>query len=167
MMPRRNTFPSGINLNRPRHIRRRRRHTPRASRVHPRHLPDPRHALLARSLLTFADRRHLDIGVSSRAAGRVTLDFSNRVNVVDGLVLGLHEWPVAVLLVVAEGEEADDDHEPIEVVGENGADCGGVLPAENGVEDAPAAAAVDFGVAALKRRCVRHGDSVAKVVDLR
>jgi len=60
---------------------------------------------------------------------------------------------VAVLFVVAEGEEADDDHEPVEVVREDGTDCGGVFPAEDGVEDAPAAATVDFGVAALEVMC--------------
>ena len=60
---------------------------------------------------------------------------------------------MAVLFVVAEGEEADDDHEPVEVVREDGTDCGGVFPAEDGVEDAPAAATVDFGVAALEAMC--------------
>lgn len=68
-----------------------------------------------------------------------------------GELLGLAagERPVA-LLVANHGEEARGDGDPVEVVGDDGADGGRVLPAEDGVEDAPEAASVEVGVAALR-----------------
>lgn len=53
--------------------------------------------------------------------------------------LGLEEGVVALGLLEAHGGEAGHDKEPIEVVRDDGAVGGRVLPAENGVEDAPAA----------------------------
>lgn len=67
--------------------------------------------------------------------------------VIHVLVL-LRKGPVA-LLVADHGEEARGDSDPVQVVGDDGADRGGVLPAEDGVEDSPEAAAVEIGVAAL------------------
>lgn len=48
-------------------------------------------------------------------------------------------------LAEAHGEEATDDSDPVDVVGNDGAVRGRVVPAKNGVEDAPAAAAVELG----------------------
>ena len=56
---------------------------------------------------------------------------------------------MSLCLFEAEEEEADDHGEPVHVVADDGAVGGAVLPAEDRVEDAPAAAAVEFWVAVL------------------
>jgi hypothetical protein len=56
---------------------------------------------------------------------------------------------VSLLLIVDHRCVGDDDSNPVEVIREDGSIGGGVLPAEKGVEDAPAAAPVQFGVTAL------------------
>lgn len=63
--------------------------------------------------------------------------------------VGLVEGP-ARLFAAGHGGEAQGDGDPVEVVRDDGADGGRVLPAEDGVEDAPDAAAVEVGVAALR-----------------
>lgn len=50
---------------------------------------------------------------------------------------------------VAHEEETDDDNDPVDVVRNDGSVRGRVLPAEDGVEDTPAAASVEFWVAVL------------------
>lgn len=45
----------------------------------------------------------------------------------------------------AKVQEPDDNNEPVNVVGDDGAVCGAVLPAEQGVEDTPTAVAVIAG----------------------
>jgi len=52
-------------------------------------------------------------------------------------------------LAVAHGEKSDDDGPPVDVVRDDGAVGGRVLPAQEAVEDSPAAAAVDIWAAAL------------------
>jgi hypothetical protein len=71
--------------------------------------------------------------------------------VVGGLFFRLGRLLAAevALLLDAQVKEAERDGDPVQVVGEDGADGGGVLPAKDGVEDAPEAAAVEVGVAAL------------------
>lgn len=72
-------------------------------------------------------------------------------------LLGLEEREVPLRLLEAHNHEADDDGDPVAVVGDDGAVGGRVLPAEDRVEDAPSAAAVEFGVAELRglvRFCV-------------
>jgi hypothetical protein len=53
------------------------------------------------------------------------------------------------LLLDAKVQEAERDGDPVQVVREDGADGGRVLPSKDGVENTPEAAAVEVGVAAL------------------
>lgn len=50
---------------------------------------------------------------------------------------------------VAHDQEAENDEDPVHVVRDDGAVGRGVLPPQDGVEDAPAAAAVELWVAEL------------------
>ena len=63
--------------------------------------------------------------------------------------LGLHERIAAVSLVEAHDDETSHDAEPVEVVGDDRTVSGGVGPAENGVEDTPAAVVSTLRSAAL------------------
>jgi hypothetical protein len=56
---------------------------------------------------------------------------------------------VSSLLIVAHSEESNDDRKPVNIVGNDGAICCRVRPAEQGIEDAPSAATIDLRVAAL------------------
>lgn len=78
-----------------------------------------------------------------------------------------HERVVPLCLPEAHEDEGSNDENPVEVIGQDGTVGGSVVPSEDGVEDAPAAAAVEFGGAALWRggtglagvemSCVRKG----------
>lgn len=70
---------------------------------------------------------------------------------------------MTMLIIVSHSKESNDDGKPEEVVGDDGAVSGGVLPAEDGVENPPSASSVDIGVTALYR--IRHGtiSSTAKI----
>lgn len=46
-------------------------------------------------------------------------------------------------------QKCGNDKDPVDVVGDDGAVGGCVVPAEDGVEDTPAAAAVELGTATL------------------
>lgn len=63
--------------------------------------------------------------------------------------LGLLEGPSSLCLVEPDEDEGGHDEEPVEVVRDDGAVGGGICPAEDGLEDAPAAVVGDVGVAAL------------------
>ena len=52
-------------------------------------------------------------------------------------------------LLVEEAADGDDQGEPVDVVGDDGAVGGRVGPAEDSLEDAPAAIVGHIGVAAL------------------
>jgi hypothetical protein len=52
----------------------------------------------------------------------------------------------------SKSQESNDDGDPVKVVREHGTVGGGVGPSEQGVENAPSAAAVQLGVAALLGR---------------
>ena len=98
------------------------------------------HALLLRVAVASLEGRrriHLRVGLVAAVAGAEAREVLGRVAV------------LAALLEVAHEDEGDDDEDPVEVVGEDGADGGGVGPAQEGVEDAPAAAAVELRVAAV------------------
>lgn len=56
--------------------------------------------------------------------------------------LGLHEWEVAFLFLVAHEKEADDHGDPVHIVRDDRTVRGGVLPSENGVEDTPSTATI-------------------------
>ena len=64
-------------------------------------------------------------------------------------VFALHQRPVTLLLIIAHCEEGNDDCNPIKIVRQDGTKSGRVLPSENGVEDSPSSATIDFGIAAL------------------
>lgn len=59
--------------------------------------------------------------------------------------LGLHEWPVALGFLESHEDETSYYKDPVDVVGNDRAVGGGVLPTENGVEDTPAAVAGGSG----------------------
>ena len=63
--------------------------------------------------------------------------------------LSLHERPVALHLMVPHGEEHGNDEDPVHVVGNDRAVRGRVSPAQNGIEEAPTATAVQLRAAAL------------------
>lgn len=63
--------------------------------------------------------------------------------------LARHQRPVTFHLTVPHDEKRDDDTQPVQVIREDGAIRGRVCPAEDGVEEAPAATAVVVGAAAL------------------
>lgn len=65
--------------------------------------------------------------------------------------LGLHEWPVALDLLVPHDDEPSNDCDPVEAVGNHGAVGSGVIPAQDGLEDSPAATTVQVRRAALRR----------------
>lgn len=67
-----------------------------------------------------------------------------------GLGLGLHERPVALDLPEPHDEEARDDKDPVHVVRDDAAVGRRVVPAKDGIEEAPAAATVQLGTTALK-----------------
>lgn len=56
---------------------------------------------------------------------------------------------MAFLFIVPHAEECNDHNEPIEVVRKDTSVCRRVLPAEDGVENAPTAATVELRVAAV------------------
>ncbi len=56
---------------------------------------------------------------------------------------------MTVDFLVTHEQEAADDGNPVDVVGDDGTVGGAVLPAEDGVEDTPAATTVEFWVAIL------------------
>lgn len=58
---------------------------------------------------------------------------------------------MVVLLVVTHGEKCNNDDDPVEVVGKDRAVRGRVGPAKEGIEDAPTASAINFGVVTLRR----------------
>lgn len=62
---------------------------------------------------------------------------------------GREDAQIAVALLVSHGHEGQDDHKPVNVIGDDGTDRGGVLPAKDGVEDTPASASVYLWVAAV------------------
>lgn len=64
--------------------------------------------------------------------------------------LGLQQWPVPLNLAISHGQECQDHNEPVEVVRDDGAVCCRVGPSEDGIEEAPASAAIEFGAAALR-----------------
>jgi hypothetical protein len=66
-----------------------------------------------------------------------------------GALLWLHQWPVALCLVVAQCKEAANDSDPVYVIGDNRAVSSGVLPSENGVEDTPSTTTVQLRVTKL------------------
>lgn len=66
-----------------------------------------------------------------------------------GVGLGLQEGEVALCLLVAHQDEADNNGNPVDVVGDYGAIGCTVLPAEDGVKDTPSTASVEFGVTVL------------------
>lgn len=65
---------------------------------------------------------------------------------------GLHERPPSLDLLEAQKNQPGHDEDPVDVVGDDRAVGGRVVPAQDGVEDAPAAAAVQLGIAALETR---------------
>lgn len=66
-----------------------------------------------------------------------------------GDLLGLHQRPVALDLLVAHDDKVRHDTQPIQVVRDDGAVRSRVCPAENGVEESPASTTVVIGAAAL------------------
>lgn len=95
-----------------------------------------------RLLLGFGSLTTLAIGwpsVDTRLAARLRRD-----------LLGLHEGPMALDLSEPHHDEAGDDEDPIDVVGDDGAVRAGVIPAQNGVEDTPASSPIELGAAALQ-----------------
>lgn len=56
---------------------------------------------------------------------------------------------MAVLLLKPQDPDSCNDRDPIEVIRYNRAVGSGVIPAEDGVENAPAASTVEFGTTAL------------------
>lgn len=65
------------------------------------------------------------------------------------LALALQQRPVSVILLVGHGRELSNHKDPVQVVRKNGTVCGRVVPAQDGVEDGPAASAVKLRVTAL------------------
>ena len=60
-----------------------------------------------------------------------------------------------MLLLERQEQEAHGYGNPVDVVGDDRAVGGRVVPAEDGVEDTPAAAAVELGAAALEELVIR------------
>lgn len=56
---------------------------------------------------------------------------------------------MALDFLVAHGEETEHDADPVQVVGDNRAVGGAVLPTEDGVENTPASTAVELRVCEL------------------
>ena len=64
--------------------------------------------------------------------------------------LGAHQWKMALRFLVSHEEEHADDSDPIDVIRNDVTVGRGVLPAENGVEDAPSATTVQFWIGELE-----------------
>lgn len=63
--------------------------------------------------------------------------------------LGFQEWEMTTLLVKAKRAKCHNHSQPVQVIGDDRTVCGAVGPSQDGVEDAPAATAVQFGIAAV------------------
>lgn len=81
--------------------------------------------------------------------------------------LGLEEGEMSRGLAITHEEESQHYKDPVQVVRDDGAVSGRVLPAEDGVEDTPAAASVELWVAELRRELVCTGTRVEKISNLR
>lgn len=68
-----------------------------------------------------------------------------------GLLLGLHERPPTLDLLEAQQEQPRHNADPVDVVRDDGTICGRIIPAKDGIQNSPAAATVELGVAALTR----------------
>lgn len=68
--------------------------------------------------------------------------------------LGLHQRPVTLDLVESESGEPRHDSDPVNIIRDDGSVGGRVVPTEDCVQKAPAAAAVQLRAAALKRESV-------------
>lgn len=64
--------------------------------------------------------------------------------------LGFHEWVVALDFIISHNDKCCHDDKPIKVVADDRAVCCRVLPAKNGIEDSPAATAIELWVAKLR-----------------
>ena len=56
---------------------------------------------------------------------------------------------MALCFLVAHDDEAGNDDDPVQIVGDDRAVGRRVLPAENGIEDTPSATAIEFRVTEL------------------
>jgi hypothetical protein len=64
--------------------------------------------------------------------------------------LRLEKWEVSRCLAVAHSQETENHEDPVYVIRNDGPVRGGVLPPEDGIEDTPAAATVEFWVTELR-----------------
>lgn len=63
----------------------------------------------------------------------------------------LHKRKVSFDLSIAHEEEAGDDDNPVQIIRDDGAEGGRILPAKNGVEDAPSTAAIQLWISELNQ----------------
>lgn len=118
------------------------------------------HAILSAQSRPYLFRHRLYLEFSNSRCSRCLLVFKlllhqNSINhsfiarLVYDFGLRLHEGPVAFLLITSHAEECNNHSDPVKVVRKYTAVSRRVLPAENGIEDAPPAAAVELGIAAV------------------
>lgn len=89
----------------------------------------------------FGNRRN------TRAAGGVVTVFPVEIGAIGRF--GFHKGIMAPGLLESQQDEADDDREPEEVVADDTAVGGTVLPTKQRIENTPAAATVQLGVTAV------------------